>query len=116
MVLGGFRSFHVLVTTFFSVRTVFKILPYSIILKRSLLLPVTLTIKAFIVTLTKHKKELFYLQCLEQYVLFSISNGNVLKLPCPDALCRKSGQLTTNEVSKRGLAELSFHLLVHFIF
>lgn len=42
----------------------------------------------------------FCKECLEQYVLFSISNGNVLKLPCPDALCRKSGQLTTNEVSQ----------------
>ena len=48
--------------------------------------------------------------------MFSINNGNVLKIPCPDALCRKGGQLTSNEVSKRGLAELSFHLLLHFIF
>ena len=87
------------------------------ILKRSLLLPVTLTIKALILLLLPSiKKELFYLQCLEQYVVFSINNGNVLKIPCPDALCRKGGQLTSNEVSKRGLAELSFHLLLHFIF
>lgn len=42
---------------------------------------------------------MFCKECLEQYASYSINNGNVLKLPCPDALCPKSGQLTNNEIS-----------------
>ncbi|KAL9980327.1 hypothetical protein ACROYT_G008898 [Oculina patagonica] len=41
----------------------------------------------------------FCKECLEKYVSYSINSGNVLKLPCPDALCTKSGYITRNEIS-----------------
>lgn len=43
--------------------------------------------------------ELLNLQCLQQYLSYSINNGNVVKIPCPDPLCPKTGQLSKNEVS-----------------
>lgn len=43
--------------------------------------------------------ELLNLQCLQQYLSYSINNGNVLKITCPDPLCPKTGQLSKNEVS-----------------
>ncbi|XP_015754338.1 PREDICTED: probable E3 ubiquitin-protein ligase RNF144A-A [Acropora digitifera] len=41
----------------------------------------------------------FCKECLQQYLLHSINNGSVLKIPCPDALCPNSGQIRKKEVA-----------------
>lgn len=42
---------------------------------------------------------IFCRECLQQYLSYSINNGNVVKIPCPDPLCPKTGQLSKNEIS-----------------
>ena len=37
-------------------------------------------------------------QCLEQYLQHSITTGNVLRVSCPDASCRKRGKIAESEV------------------
>ncbi|RMX44693.1 hypothetical protein pdam_00012736 [Pocillopora damicornis] len=42
---------------------------------------------------------IFCKECLGKYVSYLINSGQVLKLPCPDALCPRSGNMTKNEIS-----------------
>ncbi len=41
----------------------------------------------------------FSFQCVKQYVSVMISEGSVMLITCPDALCRKDGKLETSEVN-----------------
>lgn len=39
-------------------------------------------------------------QCVRQYLSVMITEGNVLSITCPDALCKKQGKMEAAEVRK----------------